>query len=183
MTPSFIARRREQDLATEQSRQAHIERIEEALARPPVAAARPAPVAPTNPFLRASADLAEQWEQMLTDLGIARDEATQLRGEVLRLSALADRLAAELDSRTQWYEGEIARLTARGDQAVEENVSRQSRFDLISKALMMVLNQETAAAPLQPVAASPSAPLSVPPPIHVADPQRLGLPPINYRTA
>ena len=65
------------------------------------------------------------------------------------LSGKVDELTRELAHRIEFFDLEIARLTQRADRAVDENVDRRAKLEIIAKALMMVLNETIASAPIQ----------------------------------
>lgn len=135
MAPNFIARARQ--------------RAAEAQEWPAEEPATSLPPRRNNPFLTAADDLAAQWDEMRQERDVLRDEAEQLRGLNIHLSERVDSLSRELATRIEFFELEIDRLTQRADRATDENVDRRAKLDIISKALLMVLNETIASAPMK----------------------------------
>lgn len=102
----------------------------------------------SNPFDRAATDLAVRWDAMVVDLEAAQAEAEFHRGENVHLASEVDRLRQELATRISFFEVELDRLQKRADRAVDENSDRRGKLEIISKALLMVLNETLAAAPI-----------------------------------
>ena len=101
----------------------------------------------SNPFDRAATDLAVRWDAMVVDLEAAQAEAEFHRGENVHLASEVDRLRQELATRISFFEVELDRLQKRADRAMDENVDRRAKLEIISKALLMVLNETIASAP------------------------------------
>ena len=135
MAPLFIQRSRQR--ATE---------AQETFAEEP---ATSLPPRSRNPFMAAADDLASQWDEMRQERDVLRDEAEQLRGQNLHLAERVDSLTRELAHRIEFFELEIDRLTQRADRAVDENVDRRAKLEIIAKALRMVLDETIASAPIQ----------------------------------
>ena len=102
----------------------------------------------SNPFDRAATDLAVRWDAMVVDLEAAQAEAEFHRGENVHLASEVDRLRQELATRISFFEVELDRLQKLADRAVDENSDRRGKLEIISKALLMVLNETLAAAPI-----------------------------------
>ena len=102
-----------------------------------------------NPFMMAADDLAAQWEDMRQERDTLRDEAEQLRGHNVYLSERVDSLSRELATRIEFFDLEIDRIQKQRDSAVDQNVDRRAKLEIIAKALMMVLNETLAAAPMK----------------------------------
>src|ERR1700683_4438324 len=132
--PDFIARIRQR---AQDAQEGHVEQP----APPPVPRAR-------NPFLAATDDLAAQWDAMVVERDSAKDEAERHRAENVYLSGKVDELTRELAHRVSFCEWEWNRRPKRADKATDENIDRRAKLEIISKALMMVLN-ETIAAPVK----------------------------------
>lgn len=148
--PNFIARARQRQ--EPETHELHVHEL------PPQH--HEAPPSPSNPFIRATDDLAREWEKMVFDLETARSEAEHHRAENVYLASELDRVRKELTTRIEFFEIEIAGQTNRADRAVEENASRKGRFEIIARALAMALEDELAvrvATPPKPAARSPVA--------------------------
>ena len=120
-----------------------------------------------NPFTDAARDLAADWDAMVVDRDSARDEAERHRAENVYLSGKVDELTRELAHRVSFFELELDRLQKQRDQAVDQDTDRRAKLEIISRALLMVLNETIASAPMKR-----DEPIEEPPPRTLSTAQR-----------
>ena len=142
---------------------------QETFAEPP---ATSLPPRARNPFMAAADDLAAQWEDMRQERDTLRDETEQLRGHNVYLAERVDSLSRELATRIEFFELEIDRIQKQRDSAVDQNTDRRAKLEIIAKALMMVLNETLAAAPIKREEPPRESSIPAPPPRNLSTMQR-----------